>query len=563
MAHSSPDAAAEAAEKAMYALFAKWQALDEVTARIFGIAIGSLIIVFAIGHWTERLFSQSFTKPSTLRSLSRAIVRPLVRLHGPRTIFGITFHPGRMHIIFAYIAINIVMVFHDHPENAPMQTIIAKRFGWLALCNMCLAVFLGLKNTPLSPLAGRSFDAVNSLHRCCGYVTVLLVVLHAIVYVAGLANAGALTEVMTESANIAGAVAGVFMVLIFITAIGFVRRRQYEFFYAMHLVLVAGILITVGLHRPDLSLKAAIITILAGSMWFADKSLRLSRWIFYGYNNHCTLTPLPDEGVRITMRRPMRAAPGSVAFIWVPGVRLFQRHPFTLVQSQPCAEFVVKARDGFTRDLYKAACKNPLMKFRAALEGPYGNVPDANQHDKVVIFAGGSGITFAMSQALDWAKKRRTPKEKGTLDLIWTVRRRANFEWFKDELADVKSNNRVNLHLYVSGPNHEQYVTEESDLSMSSDLEKTADIKSLSKELQPSISSSRNSSESALSTTFTGRPDVAMIIRQAVEGQSEDERVLVTGCGPTALLTDIRRAVAENTVSKAPSVKMHLEEFSF
>ncbi|KAK4503761.1 hypothetical protein PRZ48_004676 [Zasmidium cellare] len=561
MAHSS-DAAAQAAEKAMYALFAKWQALDEVTARIFGIAIGSLIIVFSIAHWTQRFVSQSFTRPSTLRSISRAIVRPLVRLHGPRTIFDITFHPGRLHLVFAYIGINIVMVFHDSPQDAPMQTIIAKRFGWLALCNMCLAVFLGLKNTPLSPLAGRSFDSVNALHRCCGYVTVLLVVIHAITYVVGLAKAGALTEVMTESANIAGAVAGVFMVLIFVTAVGFVRRRQYEFFYAMHLLLVAGILIAAGLHRPDLSLKAAIITILAGSMWFADKSLRLSRWIFYGYNNHCTLTALPDEGVKITMRRPMRAAPGSVAFVWIPRIRLFQRHPFTLVQTQPCAEFIVKARDGFTRDLYKAACKTPGMKFHAALEGPYGNVPDANRYDKVVILAGGSGITFAMSQALAWASKRRTPKEKATLDLIWTVRRRANFEWFKDELAALKANDRVNLHLYVSGPNHEQYVTEESDLSMSSDLEKSADIKSLSKVLQPSISS-RNSSESALSTTFTGRPAVATIIRQAVQSQSPDDRVLVTGCGPTALLTAIRKAVAENTVSEAPSIRMHLEEFSF
>lgn len=63
------------------------------------------------------------------------------------------------------------------------------------------------------------------------------------VYVVGLANAGALTEVMIESYNIAGAVAGVFVILLLVTAIGFVRRRQYELFYAMHLVLVAGILL--------------------------------------------------------------------------------------------------------------------------------------------------------------------------------------------------------------------------------------------------------------------------------------------------------------------------------
>lgn len=163
----------------MYILFAKWQILDERTAKIFGVAIGGLIVIFAIAHWTERVFSKSFVHQSTLRYLVRNTTRPLRSLHGPQTILGFTLNPGRLHLIFGYISINVVLVFYDHPERAPIQTILAKRFGWLALCNMCLAVFLGLKNTPLSPLAGRSFDSVNGLHQCCGYVSVLLVVLHA------------------------------------------------------------------------------------------------------------------------------------------------------------------------------------------------------------------------------------------------------------------------------------------------------------------------------------------------------------------------------------------------
>lgn len=49
----------------------------------------------------------------------------------------------------------------------------------MALLNMCLAIFLGLKNTPLLPLAGQTYQELNLLHRCCGYTTVLYVVLHA------------------------------------------------------------------------------------------------------------------------------------------------------------------------------------------------------------------------------------------------------------------------------------------------------------------------------------------------------------------------------------------------
>jgi hypothetical protein len=49
---------------------------------------------------------------------------------------------------------------------------------------------------------------------------------------------------LLESVQYAGYVAGVAMVLIFCTANGQVRKRQYEFFYIAHIILVAIILVT-------------------------------------------------------------------------------------------------------------------------------------------------------------------------------------------------------------------------------------------------------------------------------------------------------------------------------
>ena len=156
-------------------------------------------------------------------------------------------------------------------------------------------------------------------------------------------------------------------------------------------------------------------------MWLADRSLRLIRWIYHSRGNYCTLTPLADESTKVTMQRRMKASPGSSTWLWIPGIRLFQAHPFSLVSNQP-AEFVIKAQSGFTRDLYNAACKNPGAKFRAAVEGPYGQVPDAKGYDKVIVIAGGSGATFAFSMALAWARERSATHARGTLDFVWTVR---------------------------------------------------------------------------------------------------------------------------------------------
>lgn len=71
----------------------------------------------------------------------------------------------------------------------------------------------------------------------------------------------------------------------------------------------------VGLHRPDISKKALIITIISAGFWFADKSLRLSRWIYHGAGNYCILTPLAENATRVTMRHHMTAQLGSMAFL--------------------------------------------------------------------------------------------------------------------------------------------------------------------------------------------------------------------------------------------------------
>ena len=97
------------------------------------------------------------------------------------------------------------------------------------------------------------------------------------------------------------------------------------------------------------------------------------------------------------MNRKMKAKSGSDAFIWIPSPGKWQRHPFTLVISEPKAEFVVKARDNWTRRLDEKACKEPDIKPRAAVEGPCGAVPNLEEFENVVFTAGGSGGTFMVS----------------------------------------------------------------------------------------------------------------------------------------------------------------------
>jgi predicted ferric reductase len=164
------------------------------------------------------------------------------------------------------------------------------------------------------------------------------------------------------------------------------------------------------------------MALIATSIYTLDRALRLSRFLYYMPTNTATLTPLvASNATRVTLTRYMaHAAPGSHAFLYMPGIRAFQTHPFTMVSRDP-VEFVISARSGFTKDLFRAACEKPGRTVRTGLEGAYGCVPNIMGYDRVVLFAGGSGATFTFALAVDWAK-RQDVESKKSLDFIWSVR---------------------------------------------------------------------------------------------------------------------------------------------
>ncbi|TKA83980.1 hypothetical protein B0A55_00255 [Friedmanniomyces simplex] len=224
-----------------YELFAEASIADQAAAKHFGIAIGALAGLFILAHWTQKLAPRVTNRSRSCDRLYTATIRPFRRAAAGAAVGGVLVLPGRMLLASAYFAINIVLTFTN--VNWTSQTLFAKRLGWMALCNLCIAVFLGLKNTPLSPLAGKSYESINVLHRCCGYTTVMYMALHSTIFITGLQKAGALF-VLSSRNQYAAATAGVALLVILVSSFGFVQKRRYELFVTLHLILVVLVLAT-------------------------------------------------------------------------------------------------------------------------------------------------------------------------------------------------------------------------------------------------------------------------------------------------------------------------------
>lgn len=288
----------------------------------------------------------------------------------------------------------------------------------VAACNIALITVLALKNTPLAFLTSYSYERLNILHQAAGYVTIAWTLIHAVVYITACAYSDNL-ELLTESVQIFGIVAGFAMLIIMASAI-FLRSKHYEVFYVLHVSLFMLIVVMLGLHRPNLTKKTLYITFFIAAVWVLDRIFRTSKMVSNFLGNKATLTALPHGGVRVTFKRtPWRAIPGAHAFIWLPTIRKAETHPFTIVNTNPL-EVVVSAHDGFTKDLRQMAEKKGShdIELRCSVDGPYGTLPSWLNFDKIVLVSGGSGGSFSFGVANDLLKRIESGKFKGKIPII-------------------------------------------------------------------------------------------------------------------------------------------------
>lgn len=228
--------------------------------------------------------------------------------------------------------------------------------------------------------------------------------------------------------------------LIILASAFLLRKLQYETFHIIHILMSALILVMVGMHRRDITKKTLVVVIFAASIWFTDRSLRLLKLAVYRIENTATITPLPHGGTRIVLRKtPFRAVPGTHCFLWIPGIRSTESHPFTIISTNPL-EMVVAAYDGFTRDLHECAMKSPSHTLKASVDGPYGSVPDLTMFDKVIFIAGGSGASFTCGVAVDTLRKLGDSTAT-TIEFIWVVREQGkSFTHSMRDISDITRN---------------------------------------------------------------------------------------------------------------------------
>ncbi|KAH8804906.1 hypothetical protein F5884DRAFT_835327 [Xylogone sp. PMI_703] len=525
----------------------------------YATVVCTIIGIFTLYHWVK-CFLRRRQVSGTTGPVTK-IVRYSRSISLRKVPFGFE-SIGHFVVFVVFIALQIALIFWNiNVDNTiPLGSRVedyGKRVGRICASNICLLVFLAMKNTPLSFMTSYSYKYLNILHRLAGWTTMAMIVLHVILYLIAYSYRDKMDSFRSRNIIYGEVAAACAFVMCLFAAM---RRRFYELFYITHVSFFIVLVVAIRLHRPKLSMWLVWFCLFMGVVWSTDRILRALKLIFYAPGNYATLTPLPHGGVKITLKRKAHICRSGTShlYLWIPAIRPFETHPFTVASAEPL-ELVIKAYDGFTKSLVKHANENPGVVLRASIQGPYNSLSHIGDFSHLILVAGGGGASFTFGAAIQALRVAESKGKSIRIDFIWALRHEEQLTWFSRDLEVLKNSPSVSIILHntscasSSSSSTNATVTEKSSPALSrsgSDLEKNM----AAAEVIPADLVLRQ-----------GRPDIAALVREYARrgGEALIGRVLIAACGPVSMLDVVRECGRKAIRESEVPVEVHLETFGW
>ncbi|KAJ7134928.1 ferric reductase like transmembrane component-domain-containing protein [Mycena crocata] len=470
----------------------------------------------------------------------------------------------------------------------------ANRTGLIAATQFPLLVALGMKNNILTFLTGVSFDKLNILHRIGARTLCVMLWIHGSGHIIENGRAGNIED-LQETWFRCGIMAISSLTLMCLLSVQPLRSRMYELFLVAHFFVALIFLCGAYYHAENNGLGYYLWPSLL--LWGLDRFLRFVRIFFVngGYETlfntktshalRAKIEVISPQFLRVTVRRPdhFTWTPGQLAYLSIPSISAtpWEAHPFTIASidgdisqatdsrrpsrndsfEKPEAHsiesvlaaveelsplgyskrlvFLLRVHDGFTKRLLHSASSN--SSFSAYIDGPYCSPPSVRGFGTVLLFCGGSGISFILPLFLDivrGANSGTNPTCQKVM-FVWAVRHPEQIEAISDDLlwalGSVSESLCVDIRIHVTTP------MEGSEKRVNLLLLDVPAVRILS-----------------------GRPEVREIVTSEVAATSGSMSINV--CGTTGLAEHVRSALrsassVSDILKGGPSVSLHVEAF--
>ncbi|KAI1783527.1 ferric reductase NAD binding domain-containing protein [Ganoderma leucocontextum] len=440
---------------------------------------------------------------------------------------------------------------------------IATRSGWISIGIMPFLLVLGTKVNLVGMVTGVSHEKLQVYHRWTAWIMYVTSLIHTFPFIVeaigyGMMVSGWKTSVWywTGVAALAPQTWLVFM------SWGPIRNRYYETFKKLHFIASAIFVAALFVHC-DFMLTSWdyfwATAALYGVSWFA----RIGRTLFNGLGSNATFEMLPERMVKIVIPTKVAWRPGQHFFVRFLdlGVHAASSHPFTIASlpdvisdsekrsGERVMEVYARIHGGITARLAAVAQSGSLKTSRVLLDGPYGGFEgNIKAYDRVLLLAGGSGVSFVVPILLDLVRSFNTSLNKcGKVHLVWAVRTNGmspdGLSWFDEVISSAVQAAPEQLSIDVS-----YYVSDTA----------AAD--------GASVQSGKGQLGGRGVSRGSGRPQLHAIVKDFC---AEQGTVAVATCGPDSFNLDVGNAVAEcelailRGTSACSEIYLHRETYSW
>ncbi|CAD0096024.1 unnamed protein product [Aureobasidium vineae] len=448
--------------------------------------------------------------------------------------------------ILILLGINLFFLLYKAELSVATAFIFADRAGLLFVANLPLLYLLAAKNQPLKVLTDASYEGLNIFHRRLGEWMCLLALLHAgsmvLVWYTTLSTRLSFSRFLALPIIWLGLLAFLSYETLYLSSLGSFRKKCYEVFLGLHIILQVAALAFLWFHHHN----SQPYVLVALCIFAVDRLI--FRLILKSRTVKADLSVLQDEEtVMLSSNWQLPRSPWWRSFGikegWKPAEHVFltvpalshkhfvQAHPFTIASAAPTSadshawlNFLIRAQDGFSRDLLRYAEFHSSVKIR--VDGPYGSshaLDMLHDNEVAVVVAGGSGIAvaFPLVWSLLTASSRDPEPEsnrqsKSRVSLIWVVHDKEHIDWIsQDRLDELRE---LGCSVMIPPP-----------------------------------------------TRKTGRPDLPHLLETAVNAWSHeiaDPRVGVVVAGPDGMNRSCRNVCA-SLVSQGTRLEISVEKFGW
>ncbi|XP_024977285.1 ferric reduction oxidase 4-like [Cynara cardunculus var. scolymus] len=293
---------------------------------------------------------------------------------------------------------------HLHMHTASEKVWEAKfrsvglRLGYIGNITWAFLFFPVTRGSSILQLVGLTSESSVKYHIWLGHLSMVLFTAHSVGFIIYWAITDQMALMLewsrTYVSNVAGEIAFILALVMWVTSIPRVRRKMFELFFYAHQTYILYLffyIIHVGV--------AYFCLILPGIFLFLiDRYLRFLQSRTNVRVVAARLLPCDTLELNFTKIAGLDYNPASILFLNVPSISKLQWHPFTVTSNanmEPdMLTVLIKCQGTWSRKLYQHLSGSPIHHLQVSVEGPYG--PTSShflRYENLVLISGGSGIT--------------------------------------------------------------------------------------------------------------------------------------------------------------------------